>query len=143
MSNEEYVMDGDLFEPETTVDGPNGSAAPSPVDPPTVDETLRTLFGLGDSDLRTYEALHSSGPGTTRALAERLDRDRSNVNRSLSRLRESGFVTRRRRVLQSGGQAYQYVPEPPEAVLGTVEAALTEWVESAHGAVVSHFGDID
>jgi DNA-binding MarR family transcriptional regulator len=40
-------------------------------------------------------------------LIDRLDRDRSNVNRSLNRLRGTGFVARGRRIIDEGGHVYQ------------------------------------
>jgi predicted transcriptional regulator len=137
MSKKQYVVDGDLFEPAATVTDA-GQPGDAPVDTPTTDEALRVLFGFCDSDLRTYEILLEAGAATTVDLTERLDRDRSNINRSLSRLRDAGFVTRRRRILQSGGQTYQYVPRSPEAVRHIVEAAIAEWAETAHERLVSH-----
>jgi predicted transcriptional regulator len=141
MSKKDYVVDGDLFEPGS----PRTEAVTlgdSPVDAPTTDEALRVLFGFADSDLRTYEVLLEAQAATTAELESRLDRDRSNINRSLSRLRDAGFVTRRRRILQSGGQVYQYVPEPPATARHVMETAIAEWAETAHERLSSHFDEL-
>jgi len=101
---------------------------------PTREEVLRTLFGLGEHDVRTYDAVVEVTGATTSELAERLDRDRSNVNRSLNRLRERGLVTRGRRLLDEGGHVYQYyaVDEAPETLLAR---AVDRWRSAALDAI--------
>jgi predicted transcriptional regulator len=142
MSKKQYVVDSDLFEPAATVTDA-GKPRGETVDAPTTDEALGVLFGFSDSDLRTYEVLVEAGAETTADLAERLDRDRSNINRSLSRLRDAGFVTRRRRILQNGGQAYQYVPRSPGAVHHIIEVAIAEWAEAAHERLTCHIDELE
>lgn len=68
---------------------------------------------------------------TTRELADHLDRDRSNVNRSLNRLREAGLVTRVRRLLDSGGHVYQYSVVSNHTTEDVVARAVDRWRSTA------------
>jgi len=103
---------------------------------PTRTEVLRTVFGLGEHDIITYDAVVDVRGATTSELADRLDRDRSNVNRSLNRLREAGIVTRGRRLLDEGGHVYQYYPVD-EAFDALVARAVDRWQSAALDAVGS------
>jgi len=107
------------------------------IDEPTRDETLRTVFGLGSHDVRTYDELRESPRTTTKELADRLERDRSNVNRSLNRLREAGLATRRRRLLAAGGYVFQYVATTGAAYERVVSHAMDEWSAAALDAARS------
>src|SRR6056297_671439 len=102
---------------------------------PSFEHVLSCVFGVRDHESRTYLTLLDHPGSTVAELAETLDRDRSNVNRSLSTLRDKGLVERRRRLLDSGGYVYQYtaiaVPEAKERL----HDALDEWVEGVHPAI--------
>jgi len=104
---------------------------------PSREAVLRTVFGLGGHDVRTYDAVAESPASTTRELADGLDRDRSNVNRSLNRLREAGLVTRNRRLLDEGGHVYQYFAAPGESADDLVARAVDRWRSAALDAVAS------
>ena len=111
-------------------DGPDVSVAE-----PSREEVLRTVFGLGGHDVRTYDAVVEVPGSTTRELAGHLDRDRSNVNRSLNRLREAGLVTRDRRLLDAGGHVYQYSATSNEAAADVISQAVNRWQSAALDAV--------
>ena len=85
---------------------------------------------MGEGPLRL-----SAGEATVTAILERLDaddRDRSNVNRSLSRLCDLDLAYRERRLLDSGGYVYQYgadpLPEPKERL----HEVLDRWTDRVH-----------
>lgn len=102
---------------------------------PSREEVLRTVFGLGGHDVRTYDAVVEVPGSTTRELAGHLDRDRSNVNRSLNRLRDAGLVTRDRRLLDAGGHVYQYSAASDEAADDIISQAIDRWRSAAVDAV--------
>ncbi|WP_418285433.1 helix-turn-helix domain-containing protein [Halorubrum sp. DTA46] len=110
---------------------------------PSFEHVLSCVFGVQDHESRTYMTLLDHPGSTVAELAETLDRDRSNVNRSLSTLREKGLVERQRRLLDSGGYVYQYtaisVPEAKERL----HDALDRWVESVHVAIDEFDPDTD
>lgn len=103
---------------------------------PTIDDVFRVVFGLGDIDVRTYETVEQDPGATTSELAARLDRDRSNVNRSLNRLRDAGLVTRGRQLLDGGGHVYQYYVTSGHAQNDVTAAPTADGAETAPSDVL-------
>ncbi len=110
---------------------------------PSVSVLLQTVFGLRSQDLATYNALASRPGVSTKALAAALDRDRSNVNRSLTRLTEAGLVCRQRRLLDQGGYFYAYFAEPGAAVKTRLTDALDRWADAAETTIDAYQWDDD
>ncbi len=136
----EYVLADDVpadtwqtaeTDEQTPVGTREEAPAPDTVTPPSLEEVLRVVFDIGVGERETYLALAARECGSAGDLAEDLDRDRSNVNRYLNRLFQNGLVTRRRRILQSGGHLYQYSARPPDEVRALLRAGLREWLGTA------------
>lgn len=102
---------------------------------PDFRQVLSCVFGVQDHESRTYLALLDRPDSTVAELAEALDRDRSNVNRSLTTLLEKGLVERRRRLLDPGGYVYEYTAVPLPEAKEMLHEALDEWVETVHGRI--------
>jgi len=111
-------------------------------DEPSFEEVMTCVFGVQEHEIRTYLTLLENRGSTVEELATVLDRDRSNVNRSLSALREKGLADRRRRLLDGGGHVYQYaatdLPEARELMHDT----LDEWCAYVHDRI-DDFGESD
>ena len=107
---------------------------------PEFTHILSCVFGIRDHESRTYLTLLEFPGSTVEELAETLERDRSNVNRSLSTLREKGLVERERRLLDPGGYVYQYTAVDLPTAKTMLHEALDEWADSVHGAI-DEFGD--
>ncbi|PSQ43068.1 TrmB family transcriptional regulator [Halobacteriales archaeon SW_7_68_16] len=116
-------------------DGPEEMAALLDTQDPEFNDVLACVFGIRDHETRTYLALRYVPGSTVEELAGRLDRDRSNVNRSLSTLLERGLADRERRLLDSGGYVYQYTATPLPEAKEMLHDALDEWVEDVHGVI--------
>jgi predicted transcriptional regulator len=102
---------------------------------PSFQHVLACVFGIQSHESRTYLTLLDSPGSTVAELAEVLDRDRSNVNRSLTTLMDKGLAERQRRLLDPGGYVYQYTAtELPEAKR-MLHDALDEWVEHVHASI--------
>ena len=102
---------------------------------PSFQNVLSCVFGIQDHEVRTYVALLNNPGSTVEELAGQMERDRSNVNRSLSTLLENGLADRNRRLLDAGGYVYQYTAtELPEAK-ELLHDALDEWTETVHGVI--------
>jgi predicted transcriptional regulator len=101
---------------------------------------LSCVFGIRDHESRTYLELRDHPGSTVEELASMLDRDRSNVNRSLSTLQEKGLIDRERRLLDSGGYVYQYTAVDLPEAKQLLHDALDEWVASVHAAI-DEFGE--
>jgi predicted transcriptional regulator len=107
---------------------------------PAFEDVMTCVFGIQDHETRTYLSLLERPGSTVEELATALDRDRSNVNRSLSTLLEAGLVRRERRLLDSGGFVYQYTAVPLPEAKELLHDALDAWSENVHG-VIDEFGD--
>ena len=102
---------------------------------PGFQQVLSCVFGIQRHESRTYLTLLEHPGSTVAELAEALDRDRSNINRSLTTLMEKGLAERERRLLDSGGYIYQYTgTELPEAK-AMLHDALDEWVDRVHQSI--------
>ena len=109
-------------------------------DEPGIQEVLACVFGIQDHEVRTYLTLLDNPESTVRELAGVLDRDRSNVNRSLSTLRAKGLATRKRRLLDGGGHIYQYTATPIDEARELMHETLEEWAVYVHDRI-DEFGD--
>lgn len=98
---------------------------------PTMADVMDAVYDLGPAKREAFQALRANPGSTTRELSEVLDRDRSNINRSLTTLMETGLVIRRRRLLREGGYVYQYSPRSPVEVEVLMQTILTKWAEAA------------
>jgi predicted transcriptional regulator len=99
---------------------------------PGFEEVLRCVFGIQAHEARLYMELLDAPDSTVAELADVVDRDRSNVNRGLTTLLEKGLVSRRRRLLDSGGHVYQYRATPVEEARALMHETLEEWTAFVH-----------
>jgi predicted transcriptional regulator len=105
------------------------------VEDPSFEHVLSCVFGIEPHESRTYLALLDNPGSTVEELAEALDRDRSNVNRSLTTLLEKGLADRERRLLDSGGYVYQYAATPLPEAKELMHRTLDRWVEAVHDRI--------
>ncbi|MBX0322567.1 MarR family transcriptional regulator [Halomicroarcula sp. F13] len=101
-------------------------------DEPSLDEVMACVFGVQRHEVRTYRTLLDTPGSTVEELAAELDRDRSNVNRSLSTLREKGLAKRERRLLDGGGHVYQYTATPLDDARELMHETLDQWTAAVH-----------
>jgi predicted transcriptional regulator len=109
---------------------------------PGFEEVLACVFGIQEHEVRTYLTLLDEPGSTVAELAESLQRDRSNVNRSLSTLRGKGLAERQRRLLDSGGHVYQYTATPVDEARSLMHETLDEWTAYVHERI-DEFGGAD
>lgn len=111
-------------------------------DDPDFEMVMACVFGVQGREVRTYLTLLDRPGSTVEELARALDRDRSNVNRSLSRLLDLDLVGRERRLLDDGGYVYQYTAKPLETTKTRLHEAIDDWVEAVHVRIEA-FGPTD
>jgi predicted transcriptional regulator len=99
---------------------------------PGFEEVMTCVFGVQNHEVRTYLTLLDNPGSTVEELADLLDRDRSNVNRSLTTLREKNLAERERRLLDGGGHIYQYSATPVEEARELMHETLDEWTAYVH-----------
>jgi predicted transcriptional regulator len=105
------------------------------IENPGFEDVMECVFGLQGHETETYLELLDAPDVSATALAERLGRDRSNVSRSLSTLREKGLVERRRELLDGGGQIYCYTAVPLEEAKRRMHEELDAWTAEVHGRI--------
>jgi predicted transcriptional regulator len=89
-------------------------------------DLLCCAFGLRNSELDVYFSL-ISGPKTVEQIAERIDKDRSTVQRVLNKLHTKGLAKRDTHKIQRGGYYYEYSAEKSEVVRDQILIQLEEW----------------
>jgi len=104
-------------------------------DEPEFADVLSCVFGIQRHESRTYLTLLDNPSSTVAELAKAVDRDRSNVNRSLTTLREKGLADRRRRLLDGGGHVYQYTATPLDEAKLLMHETLDEWAAYVHDRI--------
>jgi Predicted transcriptional regulator len=107
---------------------------------PSFRDVLTCVFGVQRHEARTYQVLLETPGSTVEELADELERDRSNVNRSLSTLREKELAERRRRLLDGGGHVYQYSATPLDEARDLMHETLDAWADYVHERV-DEFGE--
>ncbi|WP_415379324.1 helix-turn-helix domain-containing protein [Halosimplex sp. TS25] len=105
-------------------------------------DVLACVFDIQEHEVRTFLTLQDHPGSTVEELADQLDRDRSNVNRSLSTLREKGLAERERRLLDGGGHVYQYSATPLPEARELMHETLDEWTAYVHDRI-DEFGEED
>jgi len=108
---------------------------------PEFEDVLACVFGIQRHEARTYLSLLDRPGSTVAELADALDRDRSNVNRSLSTLRDKELASRERRLLDGGGHIYQYSATPVDEARELMHETLDEWARYVHDKI-DEFGEI-
>jgi len=107
------------------------------VENPMFGDVMRCVFGIQAHETRTYLTLQDEPESTVEDLTETLERDRSNVTRSLASLREKGLVSRRRRLLDGGGHVYEYTATPLDEVKSLMHEELDAWAAFVHDRIDS------
>lgn len=117
----------------------DGSMEPVPATPaldePTLEEVLRVVFDVSDTELEICLCVMDGDGLTVAELADRIGYDRSVVARHLTHLAELGVVERRRQILEQGGHVYVYTPVPEERVRRQFSRAFAAWVREAFEVV--------
>ncbi len=103
------------------------------VEPPTLDELLRTVFDMSDAALDICLCVMEGGEQTVQELADRTDYDRSVAARHLNHLVELGVLEKRRQLLKEGGHVYVYSPKSAETVRRGFERQFLLWIAGAAG----------
>lgn len=103
----------------------------SPVCPPSLDDVLRTVFDMSETELDVCLCVVEGGEQTVNELAKAVDYDRSVVARHLNHLVELGVLEKRRRLLRQGGDVYVYAPRDPDEVRRSLTGLFARWVAHA------------
>lgn len=101
------------------------------VEEPSLEELLRTVFDMSETELDICLCVMEGGELTVPKLAEEVEYDRSVVARHLDHLVDLGVIDKRRRLLEDGGHIYVYTPNEPDQVSRRLTRAFASWVRDA------------
>ncbi|RRJ31390.1 helix-turn-helix domain-containing protein [Halocatena pleomorpha] len=102
---------------------------------PGFENVIRCVFGIQHHEIQTYQTLLERPGSTVEELAVVLERDRLNINCSLSTLREKGFADRVRRLLDDGGHIYQYSEKPVPEAMKLMHETLDKWTAYVYACI--------
>ncbi len=95
-------------------------------------DVMRFCYDLSDTDTQILVEVLKSGPNgfTVEELAEKLRLSKATANRSLNKLVEIGFVSRKREKRQGVGRPrYKYYVDDPGKVIEKIKSDLRECSE--------------
>jgi predicted transcriptional regulator len=92
-------------------------------------DLLRCMYNLSDLDLEVLRLLLDEGASKAEVLADRLDRDRSTVYRSLQKMVSCQVVTKETRSLERGGYYHVYASVPRDLLKERLSHCIQEWHE--------------
>lgn len=99
------------------------------------EDVMACVFGISCTEADLYLTMLDHPESTAAELADAVDRDRSNVHRSLTTLRDRGLVERERRLLDSGGHVYQHTAVPLDEAKTMMHESLDEWTACVHDRI--------
>lgn len=99
-------------------------------------DLLCCAFGLRNTELDVYFEL-ISGPKSVEQIAERLKKDRSNIQRVLKKLHSKGLVMRSTHKIQRGGYYFEYSAEDTEVIRSQILAQLEEWYTATKSFLIA------
>ncbi|MGV9102685.1 MAG: helix-turn-helix domain-containing protein [Candidatus Thorarchaeota archaeon] len=104
---------------------------------------LCCAFGLRKSEIDVYFAL-LTGPKTVEELAtdESIERDRSTVQRVLTKLLDKGLVIREEKHLERGGYYYLYRAISEEAMKREILKQLDNWYQQTRSFLLNEWPEI-
>lgn len=95
--------------------------------PAELQELLKVLYSLNPSEAEVFYYLCDNEKRVSK-VAENLDKDRSTVQRYLSKLRSAGLVKRRSKVEEGKkGRYFIYTTEDKERLKEKIKKRLEDW----------------
>ena len=92
------------------------------------DGLIECLYELNDLDRECFTLLSEAERRLTiDEIAERVDRERSTVYRSVQRLLEAGLVQKKQINYDQGGYYHEYTITDPDSVADTMQEQLNDW----------------
>ena len=98
---------------------------------PTVESVFREVFGIAGPKPAICRAVMVEDETTAEALARRLDRNRSSINRHLNHLVSLGVLNKEPQTLPEGGRVFVYTHIPMDDLQHRFRLGLYGWFAEA------------
>ncbi|XRO77705.1 helix-turn-helix domain-containing protein [Methanocaldococcus sp. 10A] len=95
----------------------------------TIEDLMRCILGLQEIEIKVYFDLLENGEGSVLEIAERVNRDRTTVQKALRSLMNCGLVNRRK-VTEKVGYKYIYNAVELDKVSDIIEELLDDWYQN-------------
>ena len=95
----------------------------------TIEDLMRCILGLQEIEIRVYFDLLENGEGSVLEIAERVNRDRTTVQKALRSLMNCGLVSRKK-VTEKVGYKYIYNAVELDKVSDIIEELLDDWYQN-------------
>ncbi|EHP84639.1 helix-turn-helix domain-containing protein [Methanotorris formicicus] len=95
----------------------------------TLENLMCCTFGLKVFDVMVYFEILKNGPSRINKIAEKLNRDRSTVQRAVQNLMNVGLVKRKQVNIKEGGYFYIYEALPFDEVKRIIKETVSQWCE--------------
>jgi predicted transcriptional regulator len=95
----------------------------------TIEDLMRCILGLQEIEIRVYFDLLENGEGSVLEIAERVNRDRTTVQKALRSLMNCGLVSRKK-VTEKVGYKYIYNAVELDKVSNIIEELLDDWYQN-------------
>ncbi|WP_456416787.1 helix-turn-helix domain-containing protein [Methanocaldococcus sp.] len=93
----------------------------------TFDNLMACVFGIKISDVKVYFDILKNGPSKINEIAERINRNRSTVQRSVQNLMNAGLVKRKQVNIKEGGYYFIYEAIPFKDAKKIIKKTIKEW----------------
>ncbi|XRP97113.1 helix-turn-helix domain-containing protein [Methanocaldococcus sp. 16A] len=95
----------------------------------TIEDLMRCILGLQEIEIKVYFDLLENGEGSVLEIAERVNRDRTTVQKALRSLMNCGLVNRKK-VTEKVGYKYIYNAVELDKVSDIIEELLDDWYQN-------------
>ena len=103
----------------------------------TLKDIMCCVFGLKNFDVSVYFTLLKYGKLKVNEISEKLNRDRSTVQRAVQNLINAGIVHRRQVNIKEGGYVYVYEAVPFENIKSEIKTTMNKWCKSVESWINS------
>ena len=108
----------------------------------TCSDLLTCLYNLKPIDTEIFFQVATNQDSTLDKIATLVDRDRSSVHRSLSKLVSAGLVHKQTKTIKGGGYYHVYIATDPEKIKQESRRKVQEITESLE-RLIDSFGPHD
>ena len=99
-------------------------------------EIIQCSYGLGRGDYKVFELLlKQKEPKTIKELSEMLSKERTTIQKVVTKLVNKGIVKRRQMNLSSGGYVFVYFIKNKEKIKQEIKEIMKQWCEDAMKAI--------
>lgn len=91
------------------------------------ESVITCLYNIKPADEKYYLLLLDNSPLTATQIANKLDKDKSTVHRSLNRLVNTQLIDRKKKQQDKKGYEYVFIAKNPKEIEKEMKLLLQEW----------------